>query len=63
MKGQHIRRFIQRINDLQAANAKELSMSLHEARMLHADITNALLDKQTVAAEPTDSIEVQGGSF
>jgi len=63
MKGQHIRRFIQRINDLQAANAKELSMSLHEARMLHADITNALLDKQTAAAEPTDSIEVQGGSF
>ena len=63
MKGQHIRRFIQRINDLQAANAKELSMSLHEARMLHADITNALLDKQTAAAEPTDSIAVQGGSF
>lgn len=63
MKGQHIRRFIQRINDLQAANAKELTMTLHEARQLHADITNALLDNQTTSTEPVDSIEVKGGSF
>jgi len=63
MKGQHIRRFIQRINDLQATNAKELTMTLHEARQLHADITSALLDKQTTPSETVDSIEVKGGSF
>lgn len=62
MKGQHIRRFIQRINDLQAANAKELTMTIHEARMLHGDITNALLDKQA-PTETVDSVELKGGSF
>jgi len=63
MKGQHIRRFIQRINDLQATNAKELTMTLHEARQLHADITSALLDNQITPSDAVDSIEVKGGSF
>ena len=63
MKGQHIRRFIQRINDLQATNAKELTMTLHEARQLHADITSALLDNQKTPSNAVDSIEVKGGSF
>jgi len=63
MKGQHIRRFIQHINDLQAANAKELTMTLHEARMLHADITNTLLDNQSTTTDTANDIEVKGGSF
>lgn len=64
MKGQHIRRFIQRINDLQAANAREMTMTLHEARQLHADITNLLLDRQeTARADTVNSIEMKGTPF
>lgn len=63
MKGQHIKRFVQRLTDLQATNAKEMTLTIHEARMLHADITNTLLDNQTTSTDTVDSIEVKGGAF
>ena len=61
----HIKGFIDRLNDLQATNKKDFTMSMHEARLLHTDITKLLLDsKQTVTS--TDQIldvEIKGGSF
>jgi hypothetical protein len=60
-----IKRFIDRLNDLQASGAKDFTMSMHEARSLHSDITKTLIDirnTQTPSNEITD-IEVKGGSF
>ena len=60
-----IKRFIDRLNDLQASGAKDFTMSMHEARSLHSDITKTLIDirnTQTPSDEITD-IEVKGGSF
>ena len=63
---QHIKRFIDRLNDLQATNAKDFTMSMHEARMLHTDITKLLIDtKQTgqQAADEVINIEIKGEQF
>ena len=60
-----IKRFIDRLNDLQSAGAKDFTMSMHEARSVHSDITKLLVDtrnKQEPSNEITD-IEVKGGSF
>jgi len=60
-----IKRFIDRLNDLQASGAKDFTMSMHEARSLHSDITKTLIDirnTQTPSNEIVD-IEVKGGSF
>ena len=60
-----IKRFIDRLNDLQTAGAKDFTMSMHEARSLHSDITKLLVDmrnKQESSSEIVD-IEVKGGSF
>ena len=60
-----IKRFIDRLNDLQSVGAKDFTMSMHEARSLHSDITKTLIDirnKQEPSNEITD-IEVKGGSF
>lgn len=62
-----IKRFIDRLNDLQASGAKDFTMSMHEARSLHSDITKTLIDiqnKQTpTASEDVVNVEVKGGSF
>lgn len=60
-----IKRFIDRLNDLQASGAKDFTMSMHEARSLHSDITKTLIDirnTQTPSNEIVD-VEVKGGSF
>jgi len=60
-----IKRFIDRLNNLQASGAKDFTMSMHEARSLHSDITKLLVDmrnKQEPSNEIVD-IEVKGGSF
>ena len=60
-----IKLFIDRLNDLQASGAKDFTMSMHEARSLHSDITKTLIDirnKQEPSNDITD-IEVKGGSF
>jgi hypothetical protein len=64
MSGLHIKRFIDRLNDLQASGAKDYTMSMHDARNLHSDITKLLLDsKESQPTEEVVNIEVKGGSF
>jgi len=61
----HIKGFIDRLNDLQATNKKDFTMSMHEARLLHTDITKLLLDSKQ-AVTTTDQaldIEIKGGDF
>ena len=61
----HIKGFIDRLNDLQATNKKDFTMSMHEARLLHTDITKLLLDsKQTVTStDQVLDVEIKGGDF
>ena len=42
--GLYIKRFVDQLQNLQSQNAKEFTMSIHEARQLHGDITKTLLD-------------------
>jgi hypothetical protein len=63
---QHIKRYIDRLNDLQATNAKDFTMSMHEARMLHTDITKLLIDTKQTGQSSTDeviNVEVKGADF
>jgi|APSaa5957512535_1039671.scaffolds.fasta_scaffold01192_24 hypothetical protein len=63
---QHIKRFIDRLNDLQVTNSKDFTMSMHEARLLHADITKLLIDtNQETATTANDviNVEIKGDSF
>ena len=64
MSGIHIKRFIDRLNDLQASGAKDYVMSMHDARNLHSDITKLLLDsRESQPTEDVVNVEVKGGSF
>jgi hypothetical protein len=64
MSGLHIKRFIDRLNDLQASGAKDYTMTMHDARNLHSDITKLLLDaRESQPTEEVVNIEVKGGSF
>jgi seryl-tRNA synthetase len=54
----------------EARGARDLIMTMNEARDLHADITRLLLTLQNLqeqqvrtAAEETIKVEIQGGSF
>jgi hypothetical protein len=64
MSGIHIKRFIDRLNDLQASGAKDYTMTMHDARNLHSDITKLLIDtRESTSSEDVVNVEVKGGSF
>jgi len=64
----HIQRFIERLQGSDARGHREFSMSMSDAKNLHADITRLLLQCQELQqnkAKDTEVIEVQiqGGGF
>jgi hypothetical protein len=66
----HINRFIDRIKAADARSQRDFTMSMMDAKDLHADITKLLLALQTLqeqrtAAPAVDStnVEIDGGSF
>lgn len=66
----HINRFIDRIKAADARQQRDLTMSMSDAKDLHADITKLLLALHTLheqgtatTANPTIELEVTGGSF
>ena len=62
----HIQRFIERLQGFDARGSKDFSMSMKDAKDLHADITKLLLALQNNQADsPNEVIEVQitGGKF
>jgi hypothetical protein len=66
----HIQKFIERVQGFEARAAKDFTMSMKDAKDLHADITRLLLTVNqlheiAVATQQNDkiSIEVGGGSF
>jgi len=70
MSGLHISRFIDKIKMFEAKNAKTFTMSIRDAKDLHADITKLLIGLQVLQAvkpkvEPDEvqQIEISGGGF
>ena len=67
----HINRFIDRIKAADARQQRDLTMSMSDAKDLHADITKLLLALQvlheqgtsTANNNPTIDLEVTGGTF
>ena len=64
----HINRFVDRIKAADSRKQHDFTMSMADAKDLHADITKLLLvlhtyHKQTTSASNENNIEVDGGSF
>jgi hypothetical protein len=67
----HINRFIDRIKAADARQQRDFTMSMSDAKDLHADITKILLALQTLheqntaaaSTNPTVDLEVNGGIF
>ncbi len=67
----HINKFIDKIKATESRNLRDFTMSMTDARDLHADITKLLLAVQVlqergqVTAPTTNviSVEVEGGTF
>jgi hypothetical protein len=68
----HINRFVDRVKAGDARNQRDFTMSMADAKDLHADITKLLLALQilneqkinSVSVTPaTEAVEITGGSF
>lgn len=67
----HLQRFVDRVRGFEARGAREFTMSLQDAKDLHADITRLLIDLQTFREEHAQKeqqqevikVEVDGGAF
>ncbi len=64
----HINRFIDAIKAAESRGQRDLTMSMRDARDLHADITKLLFTLEQIRSQPAaDSqvvqVELQGGTF
>ncbi len=64
----HINRFVDNIKAHEARNARDFTMTMRDAKDLHADITKLLLTlqgmrEQQAAAPEVITVELTGGSF
>ena len=66
----HLQKFVDRVRGQEARGARDLIMTINEARDLHADITRLLLALQSLQEQQTKitdadivKVEIQGGSF
>ena len=66
----HLQKFVDRVRGQEARGARDLTMTMNEARDLHADITRLLLALQTLQESQTKTattdairVEMQGGDF
>ena len=66
----HLQKFVDRVRGQEARGARDLVMTINEARDLHADITRLLLTLQSLQEQPAKTVttdvikvEIQGGSF
>ena len=67
----HLQKFVDRVRGFEARGAREFTMSIQDAKDLHADITRLLIDLQTLrenaaaqAQEPeVVTVQMDGGAF
>jgi len=66
-----LQKFVDRVRGLEARGARDFTMSMTDAKDLHADITRLLIDlqslrEQTISKDTGDeviTIKIDGGSF
>jgi hypothetical protein len=67
----HLQKFVDRVRGFEARGAREFTMSIQDAKDLHADITRLLIDLQMLrenaaaqAQEPeVVTVQMDGGAF
>ena len=67
----HLQKFVDRVRGFEARGSKEFTMSIQDAKDMHADITRMLLDLQMLrenaaaqAQEPeVVTVQMDGGAF
>ena len=66
----HLQKFVDRVRGFEARGAKDFTMSMPEAKDLHADITRLLIDLQNLREQATATqedqtitVEMDGGKF
>jgi hypothetical protein len=66
----HLQKFVDRVRGQEARGARDLIMTMNEARDLHADITRLLLALQNLQQQQIKTasadvlrVEIQGGEF
>lgn len=67
----HLHKFVDRLKGFEARGTKDFTMSMADAKDLHADITRLLIDLQTLrdttknkeASDSAITVQIQGGSF
>ena len=62
----HIQRFIERLQGFDAKGSQNFTMTMRDAKDLHADLTKLLLvlqDKQTNSLDEVIEVQITGGKF
>jgi hypothetical protein len=67
----YLQKFVDRVRGLESRGAKDLTMSMADAKDLHADITRLLVDLQNLrentmlkdTGEEVITVKMDGGSF
>jgi hypothetical protein len=66
----HLQRFVDRVRGFEARGAKDFTMSMSDAKDLHADVTRLLLElqmfKEQALKEPKNEVvqvNMDGGTF
>jgi len=68
----HINRFVDKIRAVESKNQRDVTLTINEARDLHAEITKLLLKlnameekmvQSMASANDTVRVEIQGGTF
>lgn len=66
----HLQKFVDRVRGFESRGIKDFTMSMQDAKDLHADITRLLIDLQnlrestaTTGQEETITVKIDGGTF
>lgn len=66
----HLQKFVDRVRGAEARGLRDFTMSMDDARDLHADITRLLIELNnlktlatTAQSEPTITVQMDGGKF
>jgi hypothetical protein len=66
----YLQKFVDRVRGLEARGAKDLTMSMADAKDLHADITRLLIDLQNLREQSLNTpqeevitVKMNGGTF
>ena len=66
----HLQKFVDRVRGFEARGVKDFTMSMTDAKDLHADITRLLIALQSLQQhqkiaeqDPVTEVEISGGTF